>query len=156
MGFSKLNLIAHRGLIKGPSKTLENQPHNLRATLERGYDCEIDLWVFDDRLYLGHDGPQFNVTQAFIENPKFWIHAKNLEALYWLTETQLTYFWHEKDKYTLTSNGYIWSYPEQTLTNKSIRLMPEWEDPDLTSVKKDVCFAICSDYILKIDELLSG
>jgi hypothetical protein len=156
MGFSKLNLIAHRGLIKGPSKTLENQPHNLRATLEQGYDCEIDLWVFDNRLYLGHDGPQFNVTQAFIENPKFWIHAKNLEAFYWLTDTQLTYFWHENDKFTLTSNGYIWSYPEQDLTNKSIRLMPEWADPGLTTVKENVCYGVCSDYILKINELLRG
>lgn len=156
MGFSKLNLIAHRGLIKGPSKTLENQPHNLRATLEQGYDCEIDLWVFDNRLYLGHDGPQFNVTQAFIENPKFWIHAKNLEAFYWLTDTQLTYFWHENDKFTLTSNGYIWSYPEQDLTNKSIRLMPEWADPGLTTVKENVCYGVCSDYILKINELLCG
>jgi hypothetical protein len=156
MGFNKLNLIAHRGLIKGPSKTLENQPHNLRATLEQGYDCEIDLWVFDDRLYLGHDGPQFNVTQTFIENPKFWIHAKNLEAFYWLTDTQLTYFWHENDKFTLTSNGYIWSYPEQDLTNKSIRLMPEWADPGLTTVKENVCYGVCSDYILKINELLCG
>lgn len=156
MGFNKLNLIAHRGLIKGPSKTLENQPHNIRATLEQGYDCEIDLWVFDDRLYLGHDGPQFNVTQAFIENPKFWIHAKNLEAFYWLTDTQLTYFWHENDKFTLTSNGYIWSYPEQDLTNRSIRLMPEWADPGLTTVKENVCYGVCSDYILKINELLRG
>jgi hypothetical protein len=156
MGFNKLNLIAHRGLIKGPSKTLENQPQNLRATLEQGYDCEIDLWVFDDRLYLGHDGPQFNVTQAFIENPKFWIHAKNLEALRWLTDTELNYFWHENDKFTLTSKGFIWAFPEQDLTNKSIRLMPEWADPELTTVKESVCYGVCSDYILKINELLSG
>jgi len=151
-----LKLIAHRGLVNGPSKTLENQPHNIRSTLDRGYDCEIDLWVFDDRLYLGHDGPQYNVTNEFIVNPKFWIHAKNLEAFHWLTGTQLTYFWHESDKFTLTSNGYIWSYPEQDLTNKSIRLMPEWADPELTTVKESVCYAICSDYILKIDGLLSG
>jgi hypothetical protein len=156
MGFNKLNLIAHRGLIKGPSKTLENQPQNLRATLEQGYDCEIDLWVFDDRLYLGHDGPQFNVTQAFIENPKFWIHAKNLKALRWLTDTELNYFWHENDKFTLTSKGFIWAFPEQDLTNKSIRLMPEWADPELTTVKESVCYGVCSDYILKINELLSG
>ena len=156
MGFNKLNLIAHRGLIKGPSKTLENQPQNLRSTLEQGYDCEIDLWVFDDRLYLGHDGPQFNVTQAFIENPKFWIHAKNLEALRWLTDTELNYFWHENDKFTLTSKGFIWAFPEQDLTNKSIRLMPEWADPELTTVKESVCYGVCSDYILKINQLLSG
>lgn len=149
-------LIAHRGLIDGPNKSLENQPHNIQSTLARGYDCEVDLWVFDDRLYLGHDGPQYNVTNEFIANPKLWIHAKNLEAFYWLTETQLTYFWHENDKFTLTSNGYIWSYPEQALTNRSIRLMPEWEDPDLTTMKKSVCYGVCSDYILKIDELLSG
>ena len=152
----QLKLIAHRGLVNGPNKTLENQPHNIRSTLDQGYDCEVDLWVFGDRLYLGHDGPQYNVTNEFIADPKLWIHAKNIEAFYWLTETQLTYFWHENDKHTLTSNGYIWSFPEQTLTNKSIRLMPEWADPELTTVKESVCYGVCSDYILKINELISG
>jgi hypothetical protein len=151
-----MKLIAHRGLTKGPNKGLENQPHNIRSTLDQGYDCEVDLWVFDDRLYLGHDGPQYNVTYEFISNPKLWIHAKNLEALYWLIDTQLTYFWHENDKFTLTSNGYIWAFPEQELTNRSIRLMPEWADPELTTVKESVCYGVCSDYILKINQLLSG
>jgi hypothetical protein len=149
-----MKLIAHRGLTKGPNKFLENQPQTIRSALDMGFDCEIDLWVFDNRLYLGHDGPQYNVTNEFIANPNFWIHAKNLEALRWLTDTDFNYFWHENDKFTLTSKGFIWAYPEQELTNKSIRLMPEWADPELTTIKKSVYYGVCSDYVEKIKNLL--
>lgn len=149
-----MKLIAHRGLYDGPNKRLENQPSQIRTALDLGFDCEVDLWVFNDRLYLGHDGPQYDITNEFIAQPRLWIHAKNLEALHWLLDTDLTYFWHENDKFTLTSNGYIWTYPEHDLTYRSIRLMPEWADPELTTVKTSVCYGVCSDYVAKIQQLI--
>jgi hypothetical protein len=145
-----MKLIAHRGLINGPNKKLENQPHNLKSTLNLGYDCEVDLWMFDNRLYLGHDGPQYNVTPDFIENPKLWIHAKNLEALNWLIRTELNYFWHQNDDYTLTSHKFIWAYPGKELTPHSICVMPEWDNPSLEGVKEYNCYGICSDYVGKL------
>lgn len=29
-------------------------------------------------------------------------------------------FWHQEDDYALTSSGYIWTYPDKLLTDKSI------------------------------------
>ena len=76
-----MKLIAHRGLYNGPDKNLENRPYQINSALGRGFDCEIDLWVFDDRLYLGHDGPQYNITEDFLQQSGLWIHCKNLADL---------------------------------------------------------------------------
>jgi hypothetical protein len=44
-----MKLIAHRGLVNGPHKQFENQPHIVKTALEAGFDCEIDLWVVGDQ-----------------------------------------------------------------------------------------------------------
>jgi len=145
-----MKYIAHRGLINGPDKRLENLPSQITSSLEKGYDCEVDLWYFGDQLYLGHDGPQYNITKEFIQQPGLWIHAKHLESLEYLTGTDLNYFWHQEDDYTLTSKGYIWTYPGMQLSTKGIMVMPETADNTLQSAVEADCYAICSDYILKI------
>ena len=146
--------IAHRGLFMGPDKKKENQPQQIRLALELGYHCEVDLWVLNDTLYLGHDEPQYHVTREFIEDTRLWIHAKNLTALYWLREQkdQFNYFWHESDKYTLTSKQYIWTNPGNNLTSNSVMVMPEHEDTTLANAIEADCYAICSDYVKKIKE----
>jgi hypothetical protein len=145
-----MKYIAHRGLINGPNDRLENLPSQIESVLDKGYDCEIDLWTFSGNLYLGHDGPEYNVTESFIQQPGLWIHAKHLESLEYLTTTDLNYFWHQEDDYTLTSRGYIWTYPGKKLSANGIMVMPETVDYTLQSAVEAECFAICSDYILKI------
>jgi hypothetical protein len=146
-----MKLIAHRGLITGPNKHIENQPATIKSALDNGFDCEIDLWVFDCRLYLGHDGPQYNITKQFLEQSGLWIHCKNLNALEYCSEDKtLNYFWHENDTYTLTSQGIIWAYPGKELTPNSICVMPEWNNPSLDGVKEYTCYGICSDYVGKL------
>lgn len=142
-----MRLIAHRGLVKGPNKDLENRPSQIESALAQGFDCEIDFWIIDDRFYLGHDGPQFHIKPEFIERSDLWIHAKNLSALHYLLGTELNFFWHQNDNYTLTSNGYIWTYPGQDLTEDSIMVMPEWDDTTLDNARTATCFAVCSDFV---------
>jgi hypothetical protein len=148
-----MKFIAHRGLFRGPNKEKENDPNQIIEAIEEGFDCEIDLWVMNSDLWLGHDEPQYHIQDYNFLDQRYehlWIHAKNLEALYWLTETIYKYFWHESDKFTLTSNRYIWTYPGQELTKNSIMLMPEWSDSELKNFAIPDCYGICSDYIEKI------
>ena len=144
-----MKLIAHRGLINGPHKQFENQPHMVKTVLGAGFDCEIDLWVVEDRLFLGHDEPMYNVTLEFLQTGGLWIHAKSLNTLHWLTKCNLdlNYFWHENDSYTVTSKGYIWAYPGRPLTNNCVMVMPEWHDAKLEHVKDIDCYGVCSDYV---------
>lgn len=145
-----MKLIAHRGLVDGPDKNLENHPDQISKALDLGFDAEVDLWIVNSDFYLGHDGPQYPIPEKFLETYGLWIHAKNLPALRWLTKTSYWYFWHQEDDFTLTSNHYIWTYPDKDLTLNSIRLMPEWKDPELKTVFDYPCAGICSDFVARI------
>jgi hypothetical protein len=142
-----MKLIAHRGLINGPDKSLENNPEQILKSLSKGYDCEIDLWYVNSELYLGHDAPQYAIDKDFLKEMGLWIHAKNLAALRFLTDTSYNYFWHQEDDFTLTSHRYIWAYPGKELTMRSIMVMPEREDKTLSNVKNALCYGVCSDFV---------
>lgn len=142
-----MKYIAHRGLFNGPDVNLENRPEQIELALEAGYDCEVDLWIVDSDFYLGHDYPDYPINKKWVERLGLWIHAKNLDALRWLTTTDLEYFWHQNDDFTLTSNNYIWTYPGKALTQRSVMVMPEHVDKSLDTARNAKCYAVCSDYV---------
>jgi hypothetical protein len=139
-------------LIEGPNKSLENNPSQITLVLQAGFDCEVDLWIVQSELWLGHDEPQYLVNEKFIKQIGLWVHAKNLAALRWLRDTDCNYFWHETDAYTLTSHKFIWTYPGKELTTVSVMVMPEMFDPTLTNIAHSKCYGVCSDFINKIKE----
>lgn len=141
--------IAHRGNIEGPKPSLENSPHYINEAIQRNYDVEIDLWIKDQFLFLGHDYPQYKIEEIFLEKiQKFsWIHCKNYEALqYMLSKKNYSFFWHQNDEFTLTSNNITWCYPSSTIYEDGINVMPEWNF-DMNLLKNIHCLGICSDYI---------
>jgi len=73
-------LISHRGNTSAKRKELENSPTYVKQALHLGYDVEIDVW-YDNGWWLGHDEPQYKVDMNFLEDRRFWIHCKNLQAL---------------------------------------------------------------------------
>ena len=139
-----MKLIAHRGNLNGPRPDKENSPEYLLRAVDNGYDCEVDVWVLDDDIWLGHDHPDYIVTKEFINNPAFWNHAKNLKALYYMLDNNIRCFWHEGDERTLTSDGFIWTYPDKEVTDKSIICLINNTDPI-----PDNCYGICSDWVSK-------
>lgn len=141
--------IAHRGNTKGPSN-MENHPEYILSAISEGYDVEIDVWNIDELYYLGHDKPQYLVGLDFLNtlSHKTWIHCKNLSALHKLSlNSSIRCFWHQEDDYSLTSNGYIWTYPGKKITNRSILV-----DLDLSNINtNDITpYGICSDYVSRI------
>lgn len=135
-------LISHRGNLNGPNKELENNPRYIKEALLKGFDVEIDVYLHKNKLYLGHDEPQYKIEESFLLNKKIWCHAKNIESLVLLKKIQAIYFWHQEDDYTITSNGYFWTYPGKKLVKNSICVLPERFD-----YKKINCAGICSDFI---------
>lgn len=135
--------------MSGPDKFNENHPNQILKAISLGFDCEIDLWVVDNKLVLGHDLPQYQIDKDYLatNSKQLWIHSKNLEALLWLTSTNYVYFWHQDDDFTLTSNNYIWTYPGKELTDKSICVLPELKINDFNLIKNLPCYGICSDYV---------
>lgn len=134
--------IAHRGNVDGPS-VLENSPGFLLDAVQKGFDIEVDVRSIDGRWFLGHDKAQYPVGDMFIDQIKdrAWFHCKNLESLEKLNKKNHKFFWHQNDDFTLTSNGYIWTYPGKNVTSKSIIV-----DLNLENKYIDV-YGVCTDYV---------
>lgn len=122
-------IIAHRGNLSGPNPFRENSLDYIEEAISEGFDAEIDLWVKDDQCYLGHDKAQHLVTMNWLEKYKdfIWIHCKNLEALEKMSSAsvEFNYFYHECDRYTLTSKGIGWILVGQIPFRKAVIVLPE-------------------------------
>ena len=143
-------LISHRGNTEGPHKD-ENNPQHIDNTLKLGFDVEIDIWYLREKIYLGHNKPQYLIDLKWIEDrvSRVWVHCKNIDSLMYLKNcgVDVRYFWHQNDDVTLTSNGLFWTYPGKKLTKNSIACMPE-----LKQFKNiGISYGICSDYITKYE-----
>ena len=137
-----MKLISHRGNLCGPSE-YGNDPNQIKAVLNMGYDCEVDFWFVNNKYYLGHDKPDFEIKKSFLEKRNLWIHCKNLQALEKVPRKS-NYFWHQTDDFTLTSHGYIWTFPGKSVGKKSVIVdhNKEWHKLDYK------CHGICTDYLL--------
>ncbi len=133
-------LISHRGNLNGKTDD-ENKPKYIEEAISQDFDVEIDVWYIEDEFWLGHDIPQYKIEENFLENPRLWCHAKSIDTLYKMTSNSLIHcFWHQEDDVTLTSRGYLWTYPGKQLTKKSICVLPEKRfEAEMAGV--------CSDYI---------
>ena len=144
-------LISHRGNTNGRLESWENEPTYIDKAIKDGFDVEVDVWYtkteeFGWMLFLGHDKPQYGVDYEWFVNriDRLWIHCKNIEAIGWFSkhEYNYNYFWHEEDTLTLTSKRFIWAYPGKQPIKRSIAVMPELYDDDVSE-----CVGVCSDYV---------
>jgi hypothetical protein len=147
-----MKLIAHRGNVSGANPELENSPQQIDYCIMKGFDVEIDVWYIDRKFYLGHDTYQYEVSLSYLsERSKYlWMHCKNLLALREFQHTWFNYFWHQKDDYTLTSLGYIWTYPGLNYFTNSRQVLldfSEMSDKKLEYYESLGVYGLCSDYV---------
>lgn len=137
-------LISHRGNINGRNQNLENNPEHINNLLNSKINVEVDVWLKNKTLLLGHDNPKYIIDIEFLKKQGLWCHAKNLNALYYMLEQNIkNCFWHQEDDFTLTSSGFIWTYPSKFVTNKSIivDLNENWKSKNYN------CFGVCVDFL---------
>lgn len=140
-----MRLIAHRGNIKGP-RTVENHPCLVEETLKDGFDAEIDVWLIEETFFLGHDKPEHKINIGFLDRhcEKLWLHVKNFEALNKLiSNDNFNLFWHEFDRFTLTSKGIIWTLQNEIKVGNSSVLV----DLEANTKPNFKSYGICSDYV---------
>lgn len=153
-----MKLIAHRGNINGPNIETENTLDQIEYCINLNFDVEIDLWKVDNKLYLGHDNPVIIVSKDFLLEYKdfLWIHCKNLNALEYMRiyfYDYFNYFWHENDQFTLTSQNYIWSYPEkmseihQNTLRRIFLHFGKLTEKDINYLEMCKFYGLCTDYL---------
>lgn len=151
-----MKLISHRGNLCGEKPLYENSPSYIEEAISEGFDVEIDLRVENNYFYLGHDEPQYFVSYEWLEKHKdvLWIHCKNLEALEKMSFTDFNYFYHEGDRYTLTSKSIIWVLIGQFPCANSVIVLPEKISLYYYEHKYfEICHGICSDVIKNYEYL---
>ena len=147
--------ISHRGNLTGPQPERENSLSFIDEAIERGYDVEIDLRMENGQLYLGHDHPEYFVDYEWLlkRSDNLWIHIKDYESLIWISShhSEFRYFCHESDRYTLTSNGYIWSHDLQNkMTDKCI--VPLINRKQVFEYDQWDYYAVCTDFVIECEE----
>tara|TARA_B100001996_G_C18578445_1_gene561271 strand:- start:441 stop:899 length:459 start_codon:yes stop_codon:yes gene_type:complete len=147
-----MKIISHRGNLNGPNEELENRLDKIEKAIESGFDVEIDIWYLENQLFLGHSKPEYKIEKEILQTykEKLWIHCKNLDSMRLLeNEDGLNFFWHENDKFTLTSKNFIWAYPDMYDNENIISVMPELVIDKLTIkkyIKQKKWIGICTDY----------
>jgi hypothetical protein len=89
-------LISHRGNLNGPNKDFENRPEYINYALSKGFNVEVDVKIYKNKIFLGHDKPQYKINSTFLLNKKIWCHAKDILALEMLKKIKAIYYWHQK------------------------------------------------------------
>lgn len=154
-----MKYISHRGNTNGRIPHRENSKDYIIEAIEAGFDVEIDVWQQDGKLWLGHDRGDYPCDSLWLlqNSNKLWCHAKNIPALHTLLLMKMHCFYHLVDDVTLTSNGYLWTFPGKELTYLSIAVMPEIAVcPKNSTWGPDVCYGICSDFISDYKESCDG
>jgi len=137
-------LISHRGNLSGKQPELENTPAYIDAALAAGFKCEVDVYYYDDKLYLGHDDAQTETSVRYLQQDGIIAHAKNLDALAEMLQLNIHCFYHHNDNYTLTSRNWIWAFPGKpgSLVHPCIAVLPENYSTDVSNFD-----GVCSDFI---------
>ena len=148
-----MKYISHRGNLAGLFSEEENSLKYIDNAISVCGNVEIDLRSYDSKLYLGHDEPQYPVTSdwLFERRHNLWIHAKDWESLQFLNKTNLQYFWHTSDDFTLTSTGHIWSH-NFDLPMNNMCIVPLLSLEEVKDYKQTGFFAVCSDFIFEAQQ----
>jgi hypothetical protein len=149
-----MKLISHRGNIDGLLPGLENTCPYIQRAINSGYDVEVDVRLIGDKLFLGHDHPDHEVSFGWLIDRKdyLWVHAKNFGALSHLIDQNLRVFYHQQEAHTIINNcNLIWSHDLSEANEKSI--IPLLSQEDIANYYQDNgsdVAGICSDFISSV------
>jgi len=143
--------ISHRGNLNGIKKEFENSPEYIDIAIKAGFDVEIDLRMYNNKLFLGHDEPQYQTSLSWIlkRRKNIWIHAKDFDSLCFLKKInkKITYFTHQNDDFALISNGLIWCHKYDTILNENC-IVPLISEKQVKNFTQKNIYAACSDFVI--------
>jgi len=164
INISKLKVIAHRGLLNGPSSEKENNIKIILSNIKEYPNIinELDIWIDSEEIYVGHDYKKKIIEPKILyENSKNLIlHIKGIKLI---SEKSLNlfnnvlnnchYFTHQEDDFVITNRGWIWSHPRNGFVKNTICVLPEEIESIDLAIKKNKfknLHGICTDYPLKM------
>lgn len=147
--------ISYLGIFDGKDYEDANTPPQISKALQAGFSCLIDVWRIDGVLYVGTESMPIEVTQKYIQGPRFYINCKNTEMQEWIATQPSklfpSYFTFEASTppppYATVSNGKLMTPGTVPINNDSIIFLPEINDRGLLSTVHLRCYGVCSSYL---------
>lgn len=141
-------IISHRANVDGPNPSIENKPEAIEFAISKNISVEVDLRIYNEKPYFGHDESQYETSLDFLKKNEgwLWVHCKDRDAFEYALKYNFNCFWHNIDDYTMTNHGYVWAYPgKESVGQMTIAVMPEhfWTKEEVISKK---FFGVCTDY----------
>ena len=146
------NLILHRGNLK--DITIENNLEEIYRYCKLGLYVECDIWYKDHKWYLGHDYPQYVISDidVFLDVlSNGIIHTKDGNTFTYLVHycrergLENEIFYHTIEDYILTTTGTIVVYPGKYIIEDSLCMMPERISRSIEQNELENISSICTD-----------
>jgi len=125
--------ISDNGNVDGVDIEQQGTQRFVKAALNSGFDCKVDIWFRNGVFLIGDDGgPKEEVEFNFIHYPQLWFHCQNIEALYELLDQDigLRAFVHQNrvnlvnKKAKNNDQCWIWTPFKARFTDRSIVYLP--------------------------------
>ena len=153
--------ISYQGIYDGQDYESANTPTQINKALGKGYSCLIYVWRINNKLYVGNGQPIIEVTEAYIQGPRFWINAVNTDMQNWIATQSSTlypnYFHFDASTppppYATASNGKLITPGTVPINNTSVMFLPEINDRSLYTMVKVKSYGICSGFLTLIKRM---
>ena len=153
--------ISYQGIYDGNNYEDANTPKQINKALGKGYSCLIYVWRIDGKLYVGTTQPSIEVTEKYIQGPRFWINAVNTDMQNWIATQSSTlypnYFHFDASTppppYATASNGKLITPGTVPINTDSVMFLPEINDRSLYSMVKVKSYGICSGFLTYIKRM---
>lgn len=140
-------IYAHRGNLAGVSSARENTPKAVLEALDEEFGVEVDLRKKEGQWFFGHDGPTYPVNLAEFDRPDVMFHLKTPDV------PSLRYadaFALDRDPYSLTLRGRLWTNYGEAIGSNSIACAPELvlnsEPLEAFARRSHGAFGVCTDF----------
>jgi len=152
--------ISYLGIFDGQNFENANTPNQIGTALNAGFTCMVNVWRVNQKLYVGTENNLIEVTEKYLQGPRYVINAQNSDMQNWLptqpSKLYPNYFSFPTDMentHVPTSGGQIITPGTVPVNNSSIIFLPEITDRGLFSTVKLRCYGVCSSYLTFIKRM---
>ena len=79
-----MQYISYQGIFNGTNFEDAATPKQITKSMNAGFSTMVNVWRVDGILYLGTDQPLTQVTEKYLQGPRFWINAMNSDMQTWI------------------------------------------------------------------------
>jgi hypothetical protein len=153
--------ISYQGIYDGQNYEDANTPKQINKALGKGFSCLIYVWRINNKLYVGNGQPVIEVTEKYIQGPRFWINAVNTDMQTWIATQSSTLYPNyfnfaastPPPPYATASNGKLITPGTVPINTDSVMFLPEINDRSLYTMVKVKSYGICSGFLTLIKRM---